>query len=396
MGLRSRLASALFRALDPEVSAALPDRGFLGQGTGSVRVDADTAMRSSAVWACIRLRANLVSSMPIDVFRRVGGIQVEVPKPPLLVDPSPHAFGILEWLYSSQTELDRYGNSFGIIRERDALGFPKRVDLIASRQVKITGKGAEIKAYAIGQETYDPKDIWHERQYTVPGSPVGLCPITYAAWTIGGYLSAQKFGNDYFQRGGAPTGTLQNTKTDKVGPLVDEAKERFRAATESRDIFVVGKDWEWTPSSAPEAAAAFLEEMKFGAADVCRFFGVPATMVDAGVAGSAITYANVTQQNLQFLITEIGPLLSRREAAFTRALPAPRYVKFNADALLRLDPETRQRVILSRVAGKTLAPSEARELDNLPPFTPAQLEEFATLSPAKPATPSTNPSGSPA
>jgi hypothetical protein len=65
-------------------------------------------------------------------------------------------------------------------------------------------------------------------------------------------------------------------------------------------------------------------------------------------------------------------------------------VKFNTDALLRMDPETRQRTILARVAGKTMAPSEARALDNVDPFTDEQLAEIAFFAQlGKPATPTT-------
>jgi hypothetical protein len=37
--------------------------------------------------------------------------------------------GLSEWLYSTQVDLDRVGNTFGIITEVDALGNPRRIDL---------------------------------------------------------------------------------------------------------------------------------------------------------------------------------------------------------------------------------------------------------------------------
>ena len=96
---------------------------------GLVHVTNDTAMRHSAVWACLRLRADLVSTMPVDVYRRVAGVQVEVPTPPVLVTPGGERVGIQEWLYSSQFDLDRGGNCFGLITAKDGLGFPARIDL---------------------------------------------------------------------------------------------------------------------------------------------------------------------------------------------------------------------------------------------------------------------------
>ncbi len=46
--------------------------------SGGVYVSTDTALRTSAVWACLRLRADLISSFPVDVFRTVDGHGVVV------------------------------------------------------------------------------------------------------------------------------------------------------------------------------------------------------------------------------------------------------------------------------------------------------------------------------
>ena len=87
----------------------------------------------------------------------------------------------------------------------------------------------------------------------------------------------------------------------------------------------------------------------------------------------------MTQRNLQFLIHNLGPTLYRRERRLSRLLPQPRFVKFNTSALLRMDDETRAQVIAERIQSRTLAPSEARALENLPPLTEAQIAEFDRL-----------------
>jgi len=347
--------------------------------TGSVVVTPDSALRSSAVWACLRLRADLISTLPVDAFRRLpDGTQVEVAKPIILTQPGGARVGITEWLYSSQFELDRTGNSFGIIRERTAAGYPARIDLVETGDVVVRGVGSEVTEYRIGSSTYAPRDIWHERQFTVPGMAMGLSPVAYAAWSVGGYLSAQQFALNWFAADANPAGILRNTTQATVAPdVADAAKQRFKAAVSGRDVFVTGSDWEYTAASADASQAAFLEQMHFGVTDVSRFFGVPADLID-GVQGKGgnITYANVTQRNLQLLVLNLGPAIIRREAALTSALPRPQYVKFATDAILRLDPAARNESIL--------APSEARELDNLPPLTSEQLDEFNHLPSATP------------
>lgn len=357
-------------------NAGLPTRG----GTGNVSVTSDTALRHSAVWACLRLRADLISTTPIDLFRRVAGVQVEIPKSPVLVTPGGERVDITEWLYSSQFDLDRFGNDFGIITERDGLGFPSRIDLAPAQECSVNVRKGELDHYLVAGQKYAPRDIWHERQFTVPGLAVGLSPIAYAAWSIGTYLSAQEFALDWFGSGAAPSGHLRNTLVPTIEPQqVDAIKSRFKNAVKGRDLFVTGRDWEYEMSSVPANTTMFLEEMKYGVGDVCRFLGVPGDLIDAEVSTGSVTYANVTERNLQLLTMNLGPVYVRRERALSRLTPKPRYVKFNTDALIRMDPASKSRSLIAEVAGRLMSPSEAREIQNRAPFTDAQVAEFDRL-----------------
>ena len=367
-----------------------------GGRIGAVPVTHDSALRHSAVWACRRLRSELVGSTPIDCFRPLDGQLIEVTKPQLLDRPGaivahPEAdlieFG--EWMAATQFDLDGYGNTCGLIVERDGFGLPSRVDLVPASMLAVTctgginGKPGGKIEYRLAGTIYPPDQVWHERQNPAPGLYMGLSPVEYAAWSIGGYLSAQEFAVNWYANG-QPGGVLKNTKEDRLDrKVINEVKSTYRAAIEDNDIFVVGANWEWSGAEVTAASKAFLEQMEFGATDVCRFFGVPADMIDADTSSGSITYASITQRNVQLLVINLGPIYDRREKKFSRNIPKRRIAKFATDAILRMDPEARERVILARVGGRTLAPSEARALDNLPPFTPEQLAEFRELFPKK-------------
>jgi HK97 family phage portal protein len=362
---------------------------------GTVMVNSDTAMRHSAVWACLRLRGDLVSTMPVDQYRRVLGIQVEIPaKPPILVQPGGERVDICEWMYSTQVDLDRGGNTFGLITERNAANLPQRIDLMPLNECTVLVKKGVV-SYRIAGKEYPAEKVWHERQFTISGLPFGLSPVAYAAWSIGQYQSAQQFALDWFGTGGVPKGHLKNTELPTLDPEAAQTiKTRFKASVENNDVFVSGKDWEYSPFQAEAVGAEWLEAQKYGIGDIARFFGAPGDLIDAAVSTGSITYANITQRNLQFLIMHLGPAIYRRERSLSKLLPAPRYVKLNTSALLRMDDQTRASVIKTKIDARVLAPSEARELDNLPPFTPEQLAEFTSLfGPTKAAPPSTQPTG---
>lgn len=347
--------------------------------TGTVHVTNETALRTSAVWACLRLRADLISTMPVDVFRTVDGRAVEVPKPPVLTMPGGESCEIEEWMYSTQFDLDRAGNAFGVITQVDALGRPARIELAQLGQVTVKVEDGRIVRYRIGNEEFYPDQIWHEKQFTVAGLHVGLSPTAYAAWTIGEYQSIQEFALDWFGNGAKPAAMLKNTAKVLDPKSSDSIKNRFKATVGAGDVLVVGADWDYQMIQAESADKAWIEAKQFAVADIARFYGVPVDLIDGSVASGAITYASMTQRNLQFLIMNLGPAIIRREKALSRLTSRPRYVKLNSNALLRMDPATQQTVIAGKIADRTLTNTEARALDDRAPLTASDLAEFAAV-----------------
>lgn len=361
---------------DAQATGTLPARP---SGLKGKAVTSSTALRQSAVWAAITLRADLMSSFPIDVFRKVAGIQVEVKKPPVLTDPTGAGMSMREWMYSTQMDLDRVGNCYGIITEKDGAGKPRCIQLVAHEDVTVRVK-SDVVTYWIKGKKYDAVEIWHERQYTLPGLVMGLSPIANAAWSLGLWASAAEFAQEWFgNHGNMPSGHLRNTKKTLADGEADKVKARYKVAVEGGDIFVTGNDWEFKTDLAAAADSKFLEQQGYSDQAAARFFGVPGDMIDVATKGQSITYANITQRNLQFLITKMGPAVGRREDALSSLLAAPRFVKLNTAALLRMDPETTSRILINEVQGMITAPSEARALMNRAPFTPEQIDEFKAL-----------------
>lgn len=356
------------------------------QSSRFTHVTSDSARRHSAVWACLRLRADLISTLPVDTFRRSrDGYDMEVKSPPIITEPGGPECLSTEWRYSSQIDLDGTGNCFGWITHFDSAGRPGQIDLISSDIVTVRVAEGQ-RRYRFNGEDVPPERVWHERQWTLPGVPVGLSPLAYAAYSIGQYLSAQQFARDWFGSGSIPAGHLRNVKKTLKAEEVQVAKSRFKAAIEDRDVFVTGADWEYNMLAVKANESQFIEAMRFGAADICRFFGVPASAIDAdnGGAGNSLTYANITQADLHLLVRNLAPSIARREEVWSKRLTtAPRFIKFNTDALLRMDPQSRQQMIREDVAAKLRTYTEARALMNLPPLTSDDLAEFVAVNPAK-------------
>ena len=89
----------------------------------------------------------------------------------------------------------------------------------------------------------DNADVWHERQFVVAGLPVGLSPISAAAMTLAHNLSAQGVRAHVVHVRGVPHGDAAQQGKTITQPEALIMKERFRAATSSRGVFVSGSDW---------------------------------------------------------------------------------------------------------------------------------------------------------
>lgn len=343
----------------------------------SVQITSETARRHSAVWRCQMLRADLVSTLPLYVYRG-SELQVKqrIPTPPVLRTPASDV-GIVEWLYSSQMSLDDCGNAFGLIVGRDQYGLPAQVELqdpsaVSLRVDRETGR----RRYDIGGRMYDPVEVWHERQFTIPGYPLGLSPVQYAEWSIGQGLSAAKFGLDWFRNGATPSGWFKNTARKLTADESSGVKKKFMAAVGMREPLVTGSDWEYSAVSVTANESQFLDTGRMSVQDVCRFYGVPSEMIGEGGSGSSLTYANREDRAIDFLAFTMNPVLVRRETAMSALTPRPHTVAFDRNELLATDRLTRAKATQLEIAAHVLTPDEARLENDRPALTPADVEQL--------------------
>src|ERR1041384_6603460 len=128
---------------------------------GAVAVNETRAMTHAAYWACLRIRADLVSTFPADVFRDFHRLAIEMPKPPIMVDTGGTEWDFMSWMWASQRDLDSVGNVIGLIRERNGAsnryypeGLPSRIELQDPRGCSVVGyKGKTM--YRIDGKLYD-------------------------------------------------------------------------------------------------------------------------------------------------------------------------------------------------------------------------------------------------
>jgi HK97 family phage portal protein len=332
-----------------------------------VQVGADEAMRLSAVWACVRLLADSVSTLPVDVFRR--GEREPLEPPPILVTPAA-GWSLHEWLEAVMRSLLLRGNAYGLVVARGADLRPTQVELVSpdAMTAKVNREG--MIEYRLHGKPWPAEDTWHVKAYRMPGLVVGLSPVEHARQQVGLGLAVERYGATWFGDGGIPTGTFKNTELTLEQEQADEIKARLVNAIRTRQPMVHGKDWQFTPIAVKPDESQFIETAKLNVAAIARIYGVPPEMI-AAESGNSLTYSNVEQRSLDFLIYGVSPWLVRLERALGALLPRRQYVKFNANALLRTTTKDRYEAHKTAIEAGLLTVNEARALEDLPPLEEA-------------------------
>src|SRR6266487_415049 len=167
-------------------------------------VTTDTAMRLSTVWACVKLLADSVSTLPLHVYR--GDDRDPIPTPPLLQRPSADFPDLHDWLWALMSSVLLRGNGWGVITGRAGAGLlPSQVDLVHPDRVAVTLEDGR-QVIRIGGQPFDRSELFHVKAFPFPGSMLGLSPISYAREAIGLGIGAERYGAKFFGDASLPSG----------------------------------------------------------------------------------------------------------------------------------------------------------------------------------------------
>lgn len=315
--------------------------GWSNTYTGE-HVNSDSAMRLSSVWACVSLLADVVSSMPVDVYRMSGSVRQRVGTQPSIIAAPSLLVSRREWVYQAMTSLLLRGNAYGMVVERDALLRPAAVEWLNPDGVEVDQKSSLVRpVYRVEGREVDRDNLVHLRANVPAGSVKGLSPIEYQRQTVAVGLAAQKFGAQWFGEGAHPSAILASDQkiTQEQATTI---KDRFvKAIRGKREPAVLGAGLKYQQIQVSANESQFLETQRATVNDIARIFKIPAEMIGGTTESQSLNYSSREQRNLDFLTYAVQPWLVKLEDALTGMIAGPQFVKFNADSLLRTDLKAR-------------------------------------------------------
>lgn len=367
---------------------------YLWAGTSTAsgrRVNRESAMQLSTVWACVRLLTNAIATLPTDIIVSIGGRRFpEFTKPPWLAAPDPEDPTMTPTEHFAQVAasvlLD--GNFFTLCP--NSVFEPSPLIVLDPRRVGIRKEGRS-PLYDVRDDrgqliaTVDAMHMLHGFWIRLPGQLRGLSPLEAARQGIGLGLTAEEFGARYFGQG-----TTLSYGVEVPGPMTDQQREDLRANLKQRhagtknahSVAVLTNQAKFvTGLGVTNEQAQFLELRKFQVEDICRWYGVPPHMVGSQEPGAS-SYNSVEQRSLEFREYAVLPLGRRIEDPYQRIVEPPDQVRargataafhFNFAAIARADLKTRYEAYDVGIRSGVLKPNESRALEDLPPVPGGDL-----------------------
>lgn len=386
MGIKSLFGFG--QARDKPVDKAA-DAGYsflFGRTTSGKPVNERTAMQTTAVYACVRILAEAVASLPLHVYEYQddGGKKLvhDHPLYYLLHDePNPEmtSFVFRETLMS---HLLIWGNAYAQII-RDGAGrvlglYPLLPDKM---EVQRDDKGNIYYGYSRNSDEnpmfkeYGNIKLKAEDVFHIPGlgfdGLIGYSPIAMAKNAVGMTLACEEYGASFFANGANPGGVLEHP-----GVLKDPSKVReswnsvYRGVSNAHKIAVLEEGMKYQQIGIPPEEAQFLETRKFQINEIARLYRIPPHMVGDLDKSS---FSNIEQQSLEFVKYTLDPWVIRWEQSLQRSLLLPGekgkyFIKLNVDGLLRGDYQSRMNGYAVGRQNGWFSANDIREMENMNPI----------------------------
>jgi HK97 family phage portal protein len=332
------------------------------------------SLEITTVYACVRLIADTVSTLPVDAFRRVQGNRIPLrPKPTWIDSPDIEvAVTRSEFYQQLMASLLLDGNAFVRVF-RDGQGIIGLTVLDPTKvQIEMVGANRQVTFYYSGEKVKSliPRDeMVHITEMKLPGHLRGISRIDQIKESLGLAAALQEFAARFFGQGSTTSGLIEfpgQLNQEQAKSLVDAYELAHRGLKKSHRPGVLSGGAKFQKTGVDPNEAQMLESREFAVEEIARVFRVPLHMLQVAKPG-AMSYASVESNAIQFVTYTIRPYLDKIESAFTRLLPADTFLRFNVDGLLRGDIQTRYSAYSTGLQSGFLSINDVRRLEDLRP-----------------------------
>lgn len=374
-----RVKSALLNWLG--VPIHLTDTAFWSQWsegsnfTGE-RVTVNSALQLSAAWACVRLIAETLSTLPMHLYVDKGGMKSTAKNHQLyrLLHSQPNAdMTAVEFWQAILASLLLWGNAY--VEKRSSGGVITSFEFLMPDRVTrhLLKSGAVEWRYAnptAGTSRVIPEaSMWHTPAFTVDGVN-GLSPVSMGANVLGSAIAADKASANTFTNGMKSSGLV--TMDVQLKPdQREDIRQHVKKVADAGGVMVLERGAGFQQLSMNPQDAELLSTRAFNVEEICRWFRVPPFMV--GHSEKSTSWGTgIESQMIGFVTFVLRPWCVRIEQSIRKSLltPAEREsysAEFALEGLLRGDSAARAAFYGSMTQNGVMTRDECRALENLEP-----------------------------
>lgn len=341
-------------------------------------VNADTAMRQGAVYACVRLLSGPPATLPLHIKRRIDARTREDASDSDLHEllnrkpnrwQKPHQFKRM-----MMAHVLLRGNavclkvvSRGRIIELLPLD-PERLEIKQNDDLSISYNYTRKDG---GRSTFKQSEIFHLFGLTLNGYS-GVTPITYARETIGLAMAQEDHGASTFKHGARIGGLLVHPHTlgpEAVKNLKASLDEYRSGGSDEGKNLILEEGMTYTRMSMTAQDAQWIEARKLSRSDVAMFFGVPPSMIGDNSGSDSNWGTGLEQKANGFTTFTLEDYLTMWEEGITIDLNSdPKiYAKFNRNALVKGNIKDRWDAYVKALQWGVSSPNEIRALEDQNP-----------------------------
>lgn len=350
---------------------------WFGMSSSGKVVTADKAIHLSAVWACVRLLSESVSTLPLKIYERQADgsrkpatnhpvYQVLCRRPNMEMTPS-------RFMLMLVASICLRGNAF-IEKKRIGSKLVSLVPLLPQNMVvkRLDTGRLEYTYTENGLKRVIPENnLMHIRGFGLDGV-CGMMPMREGRDVIGAAMAVEESAAKIFENGLQSSGFLSadGALNDEQRGRLREYMAKFTGSRNAGKIMVLEGGLKYQNVTMNPEAAQMLESRAFSIEEICRWFRVPAFMV--GHADKQSSWASsVEGMNLQFLTNTLRPLLVNIEQEISRCLldgDDDLFAEFSVEGLLRADSAGRSAYYTTALQNGWMSRNDVRRLENMPPI----------------------------
>ena len=327
-------------------------------------------MQVSAVWACVKLLSETVSSLPLNIYEKDNKTIANDFYFQSFINHKPNRYQTRqEFFETMMLNLTLHGNAYARITRINGKIINLMPLMSAQVEVNLANDGSIVYQYTSDNsvEFLAEQSVWHIKLYG--NGIIGKSPLAFGRNMIGIAQAAEKTVTRIYTNGGKRSGVLVLDKL-LTSAQRDQVRENFSSLTTSTDerLLVLEMGMKFDPIAMSPQDIELLSSRKFQLEEICRWFGVPSILVN-DTSGSTAWGSGIEQLVSGFYKLNLRPYLERFEASIDANLLSDNERKiyrseFDFEGLLRSDFKSRLEGYRTAIAGSILTPNEVRKLEN--------------------------------